>query len=122
MGGGGIRYRTRDLAKFGQLLLDDGRWEGKQVISPDCIKAMISVHARARDDAEYGYLWWHFHFDVDGKDVAAWSMFGNRGNYLLFVPQWRLAAAVTNKAHHQRYARPQSREIVSGYVLKATQP
>ncbi len=122
MGGGGTRYRTRDLAKMGQLVLDGGRWEGKQVISADYIKAMTSPHAQARDDAEYGYLWWHFHFDVDGKDVAAWSMSGNGGNYVLFVPQWRLVAVVTSKAYNQRYAHPQSREIISDYILKATQP
>ncbi len=122
MGGGGTRYRTRDLAKFAQLVLDGGRWEGRQVISADYIKAMTSPHAQAREDAEYGYLWWHFHFKVDGKDVAAWSMSGNGGNYVLFVPQWRVVAVVTSKAYNQRYAHPQSREIISNYILKATQP
>jgi len=40
MGGGGTRYRSRDLAKFGQLLLDQDRWHGQQVLSADWVRAM----------------------------------------------------------------------------------
>ncbi|WP_350016346.1 serine hydrolase [Rhodanobacter sp. IGA1.0] len=122
MGGGGTRYRTRDLAKIGQLVLDDGRWNGRQVISANYIKAMTTPHAQPREDAEYGYLWWHFHFTVDGKDVAAWSMSGNGGNYVLLVPERHLVAVVTSTAYNQRYAHPQSREIISRYILGATTP
>jgi CubicO group peptidase (beta-lactamase class C family) len=122
MGGGGTRYRTRDLAKIGQLMLDGGRWQGRQVIPAAYVKAMTTAHAQARDDAEYGYFWWHFHFNVDGKDVAVWSMSGNGGNYVLFMPERHLVAVVTSKAYNQRYAHPQSREIISDYILRAPMP
>src|ERR1044072_2043454 len=42
MGGGGTRYRTRDLAKFGQLVVDHGRWRGRQVVSADYVRAMTT--------------------------------------------------------------------------------
>jgi CubicO group peptidase (beta-lactamase class C family) len=119
MGGGGTRYRARDLAKFGQLALDDGRWHGHQVISADFMHAMLTPHAQARDDAEYGYFWWRFHFDLNGKDVMAWAMSGNGGNYVFVVPERQLVAVITSKAYNQRYAHPQSQEIFRDYVLKA---
>ncbi|KRC35053.1 MULTISPECIES: serine hydrolase [unclassified Lysobacter] len=111
MGGGGTRYRTRDLAKFGQLVVDHGRWQGRQVISADYIAAMTSEQAKADDDAEYGYQWWRLHFDVGGRDVAAWAMSGNGGNYVMVVPERQLVAVITSTAYNQRNGHTQSREI-----------
>jgi len=119
MGGGGTRYRSRDLAKLGQLLLDGGRWNGKQVISADWIRAMTTVHAQARDDADYGYLLWRFRFDVRGTQRDAWAMSGNGGNYVFVVPSERLVAVVTRSRYNQRDMHAQSQRLMSEYILKA---
>lgn len=111
MGGGGTRYRTRDLAKFGQLVVDQGRWQGKQVISAGYIAAMTSVQAQANDESEYGYQWWRMHVQVDGRDVAAWAMSGNGGNYVFAVPERQLVVTITSTAYNQRNGHTQSREI-----------
>jgi CubicO group peptidase (beta-lactamase class C family) len=119
MGGGGTRYRSRDLAKFGQLALDQGRWQGHQVISADWMRQMLSVHAQARDDADYGYLWWCFRFKAHGHEQRVWAMSGNGGNYVFTMPAEHLVTVVTSTAYNQRYAHPQSQKIFSDYVLKA---
>ncbi len=119
MGGGGTRYRSRDLAKIGQLAVDGGRWHDKQVISQKWIQAMLTPHAQAREDAEYGYFWWRFHFPIKGVDTAVWAMSGNGGNYVFVLPQKQLVAVVTSKAYNQRYAHLQSQEIFRDYILKA---
>lgn len=119
MGGGGTRYRSRDLAKLGQLVLDEGRWHGRQVIPAGWIRAMLTVHAQARDDADYGYLWWCFHRPITGTDEPVWAMSGNGGNYVFVVPSRRLVAVITSTAYNQRYAHPQSQEILREYLLKA---
>ena len=119
MGGGGTRYRSRDLAKLGQLLLDGGRWNGKQVISADWIGAMTTVQAQARDDADYGYLLWRFRFDARGTEHAAWAMSGNGGNYVFVVPSERLVAVITRTRYNQREMHAQSQRLMSEYILKA---
>jgi len=119
MGGGGTRYRTRDLAKFGQLVVDQGRWRGRQVVSADYVRAMTTPQAQAADDAEYGYQWWRLHFDVDGQDVAVWAMSGNGGNYVFVWPQRRLVAVITTHAYNRSFAHPQSRQLFREYVLGA---
>ncbi|MFC4765452.1 serine hydrolase domain-containing protein [Dyella koreensis] len=119
MGGGGTRYRSRDLAKLGELALDDGRWKGRQIVSADWVHHMLTVHAQARDDADYGYLWWCFRFPVKGVDQPAWAMSGNGGNYVFVMPSQRLVAVVTSTAYNQRYAHPQTQEIFRDYILKA---
>jgi CubicO group peptidase (beta-lactamase class C family) len=122
MGGGGTRYRSRDLAKLGQLALDEGRWHGRQVISAAWIRAMLTVRAQARDDADYGYLWWAPRRPITGTDEAVWAMSGNGGNYVFVVPSRRLVAVITSTAYNQRYAHPQSQEIFREYLLKAARP
>jgi CubicO group peptidase (beta-lactamase class C family) len=120
MGGGGTRYTARDLAKLGQLALDDGRWQGRQVISAAFIHSMLTPHAQARDDAEYGYFWWRFHFKAAGHEYVTWAMSGNGGNYVFVVPELRLVTVLTSHAYNQRYMHPQSQKLFTDYVLSAT--
>jgi len=119
MGGGGTRYRARDLAKFGQLALDGGKWQGRQVLPAAWVTAMLTVHAQARDDAEYGYQWWRFHFPIDGVDTPVWAMSGNGGNYVFVVPSRGVVAVITSQAYNERMAHPQSQGLFRDVVLKA---
>ncbi|MBN6150629.1 serine hydrolase [Xanthomonas sp. AmX2] len=119
MGGGGTRYRSRDLAKFGQLLLDQGRWRGRQVISAAWVRAMTTVHAQAREDADYGYQLWRFRFPVRGAERGVWAMSGNGGNYVFVLPEERLVVVITRSAYNTRQMHPQSQKLLADYVLKA---
>ena len=119
MGGGGTLYRSRDLAKFGQLLLDGGRWNGRQVVSEPWVRAMTTVQAQAREDADYGYLLWRFRFDVRGVQREAWAMSGNGGNYVFVVPSERLVAVITRTRYNQRDMHAQSQRLLADYLLKA---
>ncbi|MEQ7331410.1 MULTISPECIES: serine hydrolase domain-containing protein [Xanthomonas] len=119
MGGGGTRYRSRDLAKLGQLLVTQGRWQDRQVIAADWIRAMTSVHTQARDDADYGYLLWHFRFPVHGVQRDTWAMSGNGGNYVFVVPEQRLVVVLTRSAYNTRQMHQQSQRLLTEYVLKA---
>ncbi|KAF1015843.1 MAG: 6-aminohexanoate-dimer hydrolase [Stenotrophomonas maltophilia] len=67
MGGGGTRYRTRDLAALGQLVLDGGRWQSQQRVPRDYIAAMVSAQAQAADGSDYGYLWWGLKLEYRGQ-------------------------------------------------------
>jgi CubicO group peptidase (beta-lactamase class C family) len=61
--GGGLLLRPRDLLKLGQLVLDQGRWNGSQLVPAEWIQASTRVHvaqprAFGRHAVDYGYLWW----------------------------------------------------------------
>ena len=53
--GGGIWISTRDHALVGRLMLQDGAWEGRQIISADWMRACREPCAQ---NLGYGYLWW----------------------------------------------------------------
>lgn len=124
MGGGGTRYRSRDLAKLGQLVADGGRWQGRQVISKAWIDQALTVHAQAREDANYGYQFWNFQIPVTTADggkatTSAWAMSGNGGNYVFIVPEKKLVAVITRSSYNQRNVHPQSQQMFGDYLLKA---
>lgn len=75
---GGLNILTRDYARFGKLFLDEGKFNGKQVIPQDWVKASVTPDAPhlipgKRDssvmDLGYGYQWW-LPVDADEEFLA----------------------------------------------------
>jgi CubicO group peptidase (beta-lactamase class C family) len=79
--GGGLFISTSDLARFGLLIEREGRWGGKEIVSPAWIRAMTTPSGPRPD---YGLLWW---LNTDRKPLPAapasafWAL-GFGGNYL----------------------------------------
>jgi CubicO group peptidase (beta-lactamase class C family) len=56
---GSLALLPRDMGKIGQMVLDGGRWKGKQVVSEAWIRASTRSYLRPGSGGEgYGYLWW----------------------------------------------------------------
>jgi CubicO group peptidase (beta-lactamase class C family) len=53
----GIHSTCRDMARFGVLMLNDGRWGSRQIVSRDWVEAATG-RPSTRLNAGYGYLWW----------------------------------------------------------------
>lgn len=52
----GFQVRAKDLIKFGEVVLNKGSWNGKQLIRPDFIQQMINPGQSLNDGC--GLLWW----------------------------------------------------------------
>jgi len=55
----GLQLLPRDMAKIGLLVLNDGRWQNKQIVSKEWIRESTRPHVRESDYFNYGYQWWH---------------------------------------------------------------
>ena len=56
---GGLNTTTRDNARFGQMIANGGRWQGRQIVPADWIDASTVASARtAPGTTGYGYQWW----------------------------------------------------------------
>ncbi len=64
---------TRDLARFGLLMEQDGRWEGQQVVSAAWIDESTEPHTVVRDTLGYADMWW-----TDGPAFFASGTGGQR--------------------------------------------
>ena len=56
---GGLNLRTRDYARFGQMIAQGGQWQGQQIVPADWIDAATVPSAKTTaDQYGYGYQWW----------------------------------------------------------------
>ena len=83
--GGGISISARDQARVGQLFLDGGVHEGREIIARDWAERMVTPNVVA---PFYGLLTW---LNRDGRMFddatrASWFMFGAGGNTVWIDP------------------------------------
>jgi CubicO group peptidase (beta-lactamase class C family) len=117
MTGGGLQLRSVDLAKLGQLYLQGGQWEGKQIISPEWVRRSITPHAHARDDFDYGYLWWLQKIKIDGRVVPTYSMAGSGGNKVFVLPDQDAVVVITTTNFQVRGAHPLTEKLLTTLIL-----
>jgi CubicO group peptidase (beta-lactamase class C family) len=96
---GGLQLRPRDLAKLGQLVLDNGVWQGRQIVSADWIARMTARQSPSSFSfgslRSYGYLWWQGRSSIDNHEIDWIGALGRGGQRLYVVPTLRLVVAVT---------------------------
>lgn len=87
----GLRLRPRDLARIGRLMLDGGRWQGRQVVPAAWARAVVAPCA----GGEYGYHWWSGSLWIDGRQVGWQGALGNGGQRLFIVAALDLVVVTT---------------------------
>lgn len=91
-----LKLTTSDMLKLGELYLQEGNWNGRQVISPAWVRAATTpvTTSTAAAPPPYGYMWWTFELS-NGHHAFAAS--GSYGNLVLVVPDFRLVLAVSSR-------------------------
>lgn len=89
-----LKITAPDMAKIGQLMLDDGRWDGEQIVSAQWVtestRAQVATSGGSASD--YGYHWWVT--TADGHDAFAAVGFG--GQLIEVVPALDLVVVVSS--------------------------
>ena len=98
-----IWVSTRDMARIGYLMLHEGNWNGRQVISKDWAKRIVSVVTpvqemnpiRRRDGYfGYGYMWWVWDGPkAVGPFKGAYSGVGAVGQWITVFPSQNMVVA-----------------------------
>ena len=119
MTGGGLRLRSRDLAKIAVMLTDEGRWKGRQIVPAAWVASMLSVHRTAYSDANYGYLFWQRTYTTSCGPLSGWYMAGNGGNAIVVLRDLRTAVVVTRTNYNTRGMHKQTLDLLARHVLAA---
>lgn len=90
----------RDMAKFGQLFLFNGKWQGQQIIPVAWVKESTRSHMNpgwgpTRWKNQYGYLWWTGTESINGIEVLAYFAWGGGGQLIGVFPQLATVAIFT---------------------------
>ena len=91
--GWGLCLSAKDMAKLGELVLNDGNYEGKRIISEDYLKDMLTPHLKLGErfgNMNYGYLWYK---PYDDREVYA--AIGDAGNIIYVNKEQRVCVGMT---------------------------
>ena len=93
---GGLRLNTRDVAKFGLMFLNNGMWNGRQIISEEWIaestKKQINIYNNINTS---GYLWYQGSFKIFDQKIRYIASFGYGGQSLYIVPELNMVIVIT---------------------------
>lgn len=132
--GGGIQWYPREFIKIGQLMLNDGMWNGKRVVTKEWVKRssspMVKIKARTTSNClpestpdlclrRYGYLWWHIDFPFKGRTVHAYYAGGNGGQSVMVIPELDMVVETFAGNYASSTALRVREDIVQRFVLPA---
>lgn len=98
--GSALYLSLRDMAKLGQLYLDNGVWNGHQVLSADWTRQATQRHVDGANFG-YGYQWWLTQFQVAGQRYDCYYADGLGGQYIFVLPQLDAVIAFFGSAYSE---------------------
>jgi CubicO group peptidase (beta-lactamase class C family) len=111
-----LRLRPRDTARLGQLVLQGGVWEGRQVVPAAWIDRATSEQSEGGFGCRFGYQWW-LCSTADGTPVIDATGYG--GQALLIVPAHDLVTVVNAGLYGDESAFERGYALLEGSVLPA---
>ncbi len=108
-GGNDMEMTPRQMLAFGELYLNDGRADGRQIVPAQWVQASLRPRTESRREAGrfYGYGWW-IRRTAGLQTPYAWG-FG--GQFIVLVPELDLVVVTTSDSTPTRDARSQRRRI-----------
>jgi len=132
--GGGIRWLPRDFLKLGQLMLNEGVWNGKRVVTKEWARRastpMVKIKTRGNTACvpgstptlclrNYGYLWWHFDFPYKGKTVHGYYAGGNGGQAVTVIPELDMVVETWGGNYASLAGLKIQEELIPRFILPA---
>lgn len=87
--GWGLRLRAMDMAKIGQLVLNGGRWNGRQLVSQAAMRTITAPTSAPW----YGMYWWINDIVATEPEVHA---MGFKGQFIVVLPQRNAVVVMTS--------------------------
>jgi CubicO group peptidase (beta-lactamase class C family) len=110
LGYGHLFMRPHDMAKIGYLFLNNGFWDGKQIISSKWINSSTSKFIETDLMPGYGYHWW-----ITGPDVYISA--GNKGQFIMVAPDKNIVVVFTGRLSPEDFLIPL--DLLVQYIIPA---
>jgi CubicO group peptidase (beta-lactamase class C family) len=107
-----LYLQARDMAKFGYMLLNRGKWKNNQIVSDNWIDQLSTVQNEggAPHKAQYGYQTWITNY----MDYKVYFAGGYGGQFILVIPDLNIVTVIKSDKdrHHE-----ENRDIVRDYII-----
>ena len=110
-GGFDLQLTPRDMARFGYLYLNKGRWGDTQIISEEWVTLSTSTQTQLNDELGYGYQWWTL------PNINAYRASGLYGQQIFVAPDQNIVFVLTGHISPTQHELEQT--LLETYVLDA---
>ncbi|MDY7040100.1 MAG: serine hydrolase, partial [Chloroflexota bacterium] len=110
IGWGELRMKPHDMAKIGYLYLNEGLWDGEQVVPSAWVEKSTRKHIPATLQDGYGYQWW-----IDSSGV--YMALGYAGQFIFVVPEKDMVVVFTSNLDEERFYVPQT--LLNDFIVPA---
>jgi CubicO group peptidase (beta-lactamase class C family) len=119
----GLRLRPRDLAKFGSLYLNEGRWKGRQVIPSAWVQESTKRKMTFPQSASrgYAYQWWHTCYQTPSGVVEVPTAVGNGEQRIFLLRSQKTVVTFLSGRYNDFSASPPERLLLD-FILPALAP
>jgi CubicO group peptidase (beta-lactamase class C family) len=105
----------REMAKFGLLYLQNGSWNGRQIVDRAWVKQSLEKHSVVQG-VDYGYLWWIKYLNADGVKYYGKGAQGNGGQRIYIWQEQNMVTVLTGGNYNTQSP---SDELIRKYILPA---
>ena len=111
IGGWGLQMTPRDMAKLGYLYLQDGQWDGEQIVSVRWVENATRKHTETDGALGYGYQWWTY------PSLGGYTALGRYGQTIFVIPEADLVVVTTAQMedHDEVF------QLIEQYILPAAE-
>lgn len=115
---GTLKLRPRDMAKIGALVLSDGEWKGKRIVSEAWIEESTAAHTTDNGHEGYGYAWWSTEREFEGRTLTAVFARGAGDQFIVVISDLDLIVVTTgrNTTDEKRWS---TAKMIEEHILPA---
>ena len=115
-GQGNLFLTAPGLARIGQMVLNDGAYDGRQVVSSEWIGESLQPRFDISDSdpfaSGYGYYWYRQTYPLNGRSIEVSFASGSGGNKIYVIPELDLVVSVMSRAYGQGHGQRRSEGIL----------
>ncbi|MEM1246660.1 MAG: serine hydrolase [Acidobacteriota bacterium] len=100
LAGSTLHVRSRDMLKFGQMLLDGGRWQGVQVVPEPWVRESLTLTGIMSPRWGYGYQTWIIKLDNGERTLWVARGDGHGGQTINVVPELNAVVVTTSNNYY----------------------
>jgi CubicO group peptidase (beta-lactamase class C family) len=113
----GLRLRSRDMAKIGQLMLSRGEWQGKRIVSAEWLEESLKPRFLTEPTYYYGYLWWISSSLLGVRKLDWFEAYGLGSQRIIVVPSLDSLVVITTGLYFEE--NPGTTELLEHFILSA---
>ena len=98
---GGLHLRPRDMAKIGYMIMKNGKWKDRQIVSREWVAESTKRHIDALGIG-YGYQWWIGKTKINNQSIKVLFASGHGGQKIFIIPELDLVAVFTSRVFNSK--------------------